>query len=151
MTNPIIASIRTWYLHPAQIWQPTTFIQNITYKKSRIINFSFSFISTDRSSTDFPSLYFWLFSWAVSWKKPIKITYSCKESTQNHVLYYYCLSILHISTPQLIHSQHRKYQQQCASQSSSFSLLSPHQRHSPYQMIGDMIITSNWDCKHLIF
>jgi len=33
-------------------------------------------ISTDLSSTDFPSLYFWSFSWAISWNSTIYVTKS---------------------------------------------------------------------------
>ena len=69
MTVPVIASIRTWHLVPAWKYKfYNYYIPKINNIKLELeLEFFFLQISTDRSSTDFPSLYFWFFSWAVSW------------------------------------------------------------------------------------
>lgn len=84
------------------------------------------------SRINFPSLYFWLFSYADSWKKIINSIINRKLKIWNQAIELIKFS-LHISTRQWIHSTHRICQPQYAFQLSSSSLLSLQRWHSHYE------------------
>ena len=99
--------------------------QEYWYKKNKLAKIE-KLLINHLSRINFPSLYFWHFSWAASCNKEL----GQRQKLQATLLEQALKSNLHISIPQLTHNQRRICRQLCASQSSSSSPHSIQLSHS---------------------